>query len=225
MAQSRFSIQRASHHDLWAASGPPAADVVGSPGDDHLQGGDTGDNLDGLEGNDTLDGGGGADELFGRSGKDRLLGGDGNDMLAGGNDKDRLFGGNDVDELHGGRGSDILVGGLGNDTMLGGDGRDTFMYFDVLEARFSEEGFEEAIDDLTNKDRVDLSAIDADVTTPGDQAFVLVDKFTGTPGELTINFDREEDESYFKVDTDGDGQGDMSIETDGDHRDYTNFVL
>ena len=225
MTKSRSFIERVSHQDLWNTGGPLAADIVGTPGDDDLSGSDTGDSIDGLAGNDTLDGGGGTDQLFGRSGNDRLLGGDGNDMLAGGNDKDRLFGGDDVDELHGGRGSDILVGGLGNDTMLGGDGRDTFMYFDVLEARFSEEGFEEAIDDLSNKDWIDLSAIDADVTTPGDQAFVLVDKLTGTPGELTINFEREEDETYFKVDTDGDAQGDMSIETDGDHRDFVNFVL
>lgn len=222
---TRHQIEHSSRLDSRAAAGALADDVIGTEGDDVLTGTDGGDTLDGLGGNDTLDGGDGSDELFGRSGKDRLLGGDGNDMLAGGNDKDRLIGGNDVDELHGGRGSDILVGGLGNDTMLGGDGRDTFKYFDVLEARFSEEGFEEAIDDLSNKDRIDLSAIDADVTTAGDQAFVLVDAFTNTPGQLTINFDKEEDESYFKVDTDGDGQGDMSIETDGDHRDFTNFVF
>ena len=39
------------------------------------------------------------------------------------------------------------------------------------------------------------------------------------------NFDEEEGETYIKVDIDGDANGDMLIELEGDHRDYTNFDL
>ena len=224
MIKPRLLIQRA-HQDLWSAQGPLAADVVGTPGDDMLRGGDAGDNMDGLDGADTLDGGGGADNLFGRSGNVRLLGGDGNDMLAGGNDKDRLFGGDGEDEIHGGRGSDVIVGGLGNDELIGGDGRDVFRYDDLREARFLGEGFEEEIIDLSSKDWIDVSRIDADPTTAGDQAFVFVARFTGTIGELVTNFDEEEGETYIKVDIDGDANGDMLIELEGDYRDFANFIL
>jgi Ca2+-binding RTX toxin-like protein len=226
MPQSHTWIDHLTHNDLHrTAAGPADAITIGTVGDDRLDGTPGDDTIDALAGNDTVFGGAGNDVIFGRSGNDRVQGGVGDDVLNGGNDKDRLFGDDGVDTIHGGRGGDIIIGGDGNDLMLGGYGHDVFVYLDLSDARFAEEGFEEAIDDLSNKDRVDLSAIDADVNTDGNQAFVLVDKFTGTAGELTINFDSEEGETYFKVDVDGDSNGDMLIELDGDHRDFTNFVL
>ena len=225
MTSSRFSIRDASRHDLRPQGGPLAADVVGTPGDDDLSGGPEDDSIDGLAGADTLSGGNGDDSLFGRSGNDRLSGDAAEDRLSGGNDKDRLFGGDGEDEIHGGRGSDVIVGGLGNDELIGGDGRDVFRYDDLREARFLGEGFEEEIIDLSSKDWIDVSRIDADPTTAGDQAFVFVARFTGTIGELVTNFDEEEGETYIKVDIDGDANGDMLIELEGDYRDFVNFIL
>ena len=54
---------------------------------------------------------------------------------------------------------------------------------------------------------------------------MLVDNFSGAAGELTISYDNEADVTQFKVDVDGDGNGDMVILVTGDARDFTSFVL
>ncbi|BFU95945.1 MAG: hypothetical protein NTNFB02_26670 [Nitrospira sp.] len=94
-------------------------DLVGTNGDDFLDGGETYRKIFGLDGNDqligglgdnVLDGGAGADHLFAGAGADRLLGGTGNDWLDGGEE------------------ADTLDGGLGNDRLEGGSGDDTYRF-------------------------------------------------------------------------------------------------
>ena len=58
--------------------------IIGTPGDDLLEGGDQGEVIKGLAGNDVLRGGGGDDMLAGGAGDDMLDGGAGNDSLNGG---------------------------------------------------------------------------------------------------------------------------------------------
>lgn len=94
------------------------AAIVGTSGEDELEGG---------AGNDLLNGRGDEDELEGGSGNDVLLGGGGSDELEGGTGNDLLDGGNGRDELEGGSGNDVLFGGLGNDTLSGGAGFDSFV--------------------------------------------------------------------------------------------------
>ncbi|NJN12496.1 MAG: hypothetical protein HC815_32880, partial [Richelia sp. RM1_1_1] len=74
-----------------------AMNLIGTPNDDTLQGGDGNDNIDGKAGNDSL------------------LGGAGDDTLSGGSGNDILYGGDDSDSLIGGDGDDLLNGGAGND--------------------------------------------------------------------------------------------------------------
>ena len=82
----------------------------------------------GTAGNDILEGTPGDDTLIGLDGDDRLSGGAGaNFMLAGGGD-DLIEGGADFDLLAGGEGSDTLIGGGGNDLLRGGPGEDTAIY-------------------------------------------------------------------------------------------------
>ncbi len=82
-------------------------DIVGTPGNDVLQGNASDEVICGLGGNDTIRGGGG---------NDVLLGGDGNDTLVGGPGRDFVFGG---------RGNDLLLGRDGSrDVLDGGPGRD-----------------------------------------------------------------------------------------------------
>lgn len=69
----------------------------GTSADDSIDGGAGNDRIDALEGSDSVQGEAGNDTLFGRGGSDSLRGGDG------------------ADELYGGSGNDVLDGGAGVD--------------------------------------------------------------------------------------------------------------
>jgi Ca2+-binding RTX toxin-like protein len=173
--------------ELLAALASPVVETFGTAGADALggtagrrnrlvgQGGD--DALEGWEAPDTLEGGDGDDLLVGLGGGDLLLGGAGDDVLEGG------FGN---DTLDGGDGADLIVGGHGTDLMTGGAGADVFRFF------LTDSGgmwFADRITDFTpGEDLIDLSGIDADLTTPGHQAFTFIGggPFSGTPGELRV---------------------------------------
>lgn len=63
-------------------------------------------------------------------------------------------------------------------------------------------------------DQIDLSAIDADATRSGNQAFTLVPSFTGRPGELTMEINAPGERNFFQRmegDTNGDGVADLRI--------------
>ena len=107
--------------------------AVGTPGPDNIVGTDGDDIINGLSENDTLDGGAGNDIINGGSDEDTLSGGPGDDILNGGSQDDYIEGGdgNDVanggtghDSIYGQGGIDILNGGQGNDLIDGSDGDD-----------------------------------------------------------------------------------------------------
>ncbi len=118
-------------------------DLVGTDGDDFLNGGETyqkvvglggndvllggtGNNiLDGGAGNDQLDGGAGADTLIGRAGNDALTGDAGDDTIDAGVGDDFINAGEGNDSVLGGEGNDTIFAGTGNDTVAGGAGDDT----------------------------------------------------------------------------------------------------
>jgi Ca2+-binding RTX toxin-like protein len=72
----------------------------------------------GTNGNDTLNGGAADDVILGLDGADSVLGGDGNDTLYGGAGSDTLLGGLGGDYLQGDIGADFLFGGTGNDVYV-----------------------------------------------------------------------------------------------------------
>jgi Ca2+-binding RTX toxin-like protein len=117
---------------------------------------------------DTLLGGAGNDTLLGRAGADIITGGDGADYLSGGSN----------------------LGAFGND-----GARDSFMFNTVTEigvgaAHDQISGFEYGVD------KIDFSAIDADATLAGNQAFHISNgvtvfgaqsaQFDGSAGALTV---------------------------------------
>ena len=114
--------------------GTAGADVIhGLAGDDILSGLDGADTICGGEGNDVLKGGVGADKLFagpgndtvkGGEGNDTINGSDGNDTLRGGLGRDTIDGGEGKDTLYGDKMIDTLTGGIGWDYLNGGDGDD-----------------------------------------------------------------------------------------------------
>ncbi len=98
--------------------------LIGSSGDDTLEGNSRDNYISGKRGDDLLLGDLGDDILSGGRGHDTLRGGEGDDFLKGGRGDDLLEGGEDDDILKGGRGDDLLRGGQGNDLLQGGRGYD-----------------------------------------------------------------------------------------------------
>ena len=101
---------------------------------------------------------------MGDKGQDNVVGGSGNDSITG-------FDANDT--LSGGSGDDLLSGDLDADVLTGGDGNDRF----IFRAGESAGAAADRITDFQRPgaaigDRIDLSAIDANTTVAGDQAFL-----------------------------------------------------
>ncbi|MBQ0819001.1 MULTISPECIES: hypothetical protein [Microvirga] len=94
--------------------------ILGTPGNDRLNGTANGDLIFADAGNDTVIGGGG----------DELLGEEGNDILYGdiGPNEPRDHVASDHDLPDGGPGDDTLVAGDGSDEMRGGTGEDRFEF-------------------------------------------------------------------------------------------------
>ncbi|HEY8696354.1 MAG TPA: calcium-binding protein [Rhizomicrobium sp.] len=177
---------------------------------------------------DTLTGDAAKNKIFGGGGNDTLSGGDGNDTLYG----DAIYGpkytdtqdigmsgftvllsGNGNDVLDGGAGKDKLIGRGGADSLTGGSGADKFIYDSVTDT-LPGAGNRDIITDFSHaeRDRIDLHAIDADITQSGDQAFHLGgNSFTGSPGEL-IQFLDGSGNTIVAGDVNGDGVADFEIQ-------------
>ena len=94
--------------------------IQGTDGDDAY--------LVGTDGDDVIDGKAGDDNIRGEWGNDTLIGGLGNDTVAGGWGDDVITGGEGNDILSGNYGEDVLTGGLGNDELHGGHHNDTYLF-------------------------------------------------------------------------------------------------
>jgi Ca2+-binding RTX toxin-like protein len=129
--------------------------------------------LFGDENNDFLLGETGYDTLDGGSGNDTLNGGDGNDDLTGGSGRDSLNGGDNRDRLRGGDHRDVLVGGEGIDTLDGGNGDDRYDFNTIDDSNIY--GLDRilsfAFGGSTWGDKIDVSDMDADLTTAAVEQF------------------------------------------------------
>ena len=140
-----------------------------------------------------IDGGGGNDTLIGSAMADTLSGNAGNDSLTGGGSADRL------------------IGGLGSDTLEGGAGADRFVYLAALESRTGSLA-DRIVDFTPGSDRIDLSALDADPLTPGDQAFAFIGTAAfAVSGIGQVRAVASGADRLVQVDTDGNGLADMEI--------------
>jgi Ca2+-binding RTX toxin-like protein len=111
----------------------------------------------------------------------------GNDTIYAGNGDDQVFGGSGNDYLDGDFGVDMLDGGIGTDVLEGGLSGDLFVWKDTNETGLTVADADAITDfNFAQGDRIDLSAIDADIYTNGDQAFTFIGTatFSGTPGEI-----------------------------------------
>ncbi len=101
------------------------ATIVGTDGNDVIQGTEKSDVIWAGPGDDTVYGGLGNDVICGGAGDDLIHGGRGNDWIDGGAGTDRVFGDLGDDHVSGGSGNqDEVSGGLGIDTVNGGPGNE-----------------------------------------------------------------------------------------------------
>ncbi|MGH8952790.1 MAG: choice-of-anchor Q domain-containing protein [Acidimicrobiia bacterium] len=109
--------------------GPPMcrgrlATIVGTPGDDVLNGTSPNDVIVGRGGNDIINGGSGNDVICSGDGNDTIDGGSGNDTIDAGSGNNHIDGGSGNEAIFSGAGDDIIDGGSGTDVVSSGDGAD-----------------------------------------------------------------------------------------------------
>ena len=81
-----------------------------------------------------------------------------------------MLGGVGDDLLDGGKGADRLCGGAGTDLLTGGAGKDWFLFNSVLDSAI--DTLRDVITDFVKGDKINLSAIDANTSVKGNNAFV-----------------------------------------------------
>jgi hypothetical protein len=141
---------------------------------------------------------------------------------------DTLIGGRGDDRLDCRGGNDILTGGRGADaydlTAFLGNSNVQVLIRGAADSRF---GHGDTIVAADAGDVIDLSMVDADTTTDGNQAFTVVESFSGAAGEAVFSYDDITGVTTLLLETNGVGRTDMELSlraADGQaHVDYTGF--
>ena len=231
--------------------GGDGADMLfGDSGDDRIFGGDGNDEIDAGTGNDTVYGGAGDDWI-------RASAGDGNDHyhgdeMGGGTGIDTLdmssihqavtadlgtglggvgsvssaLTGNDtiwgIENIVTGNGADTITASAAHNVIDGGAGNDTFRFLSAGDA----DG--DTILGFQPGDKLDLSGIDANQGSAGNQNFVLANGPSASVGQLLVTHENRADGDYTVVagNTGGDGQPEFKISIKGTHTlTETDFAL
>jgi serralysin len=148
------------------------------------------------------------------AGNDSLTGNGASNILVGGGGDDTLRGGNGTDRLEGDAGADIFVfGAVGesHDFTLRSDAAK--LVPDLL------------LDFTSGTDKIDLSGIDANPATAGDDAFTFIgaSAFSGVAGQLRAEVHGSQ--VHILADVDGDGRADLHIIASGTQILVSDFIL
>ncbi len=184
--------------NLHLENGPPPlcfgvpATIVGTAGNDIINGTAGNDVIVGGDGNDTINGLGGNDRICGDAGNDTINGGNGDELVLGGPGADVINGdaGNDVlvgnagagdvndgnDTINGGPGNDFLDGWVGNDTLSGGPGND----------QLRGEAGVDLVTYASSPGPVNASLTTNTATGDGNDTFVLVERLSGSAFNDTL---------------------------------------
>jgi Ca2+-binding RTX toxin-like protein len=134
------------------------------------------------------------DILTGTGAANTINGLAGNDVISG-------LGGND--KLYGGAGNDRLIGGSGKDTLYGNAGGDTFAFAKGDTGTSKSKADYLADFSGRSRDKIDLSAIDANTKKGGDQKFSFIGtKAFSKAGE--VRYEKEKGYTYVYLNTDSD---------------------
>jgi Ca2+-binding RTX toxin-like protein len=113
----------------------------------------------------------------------------------------------------GGGGDDRLFGGLSSDQLQGDSGRDTFAYLETADSPAGPDA-DMILDFTVGVDRIDLSLIDADPLTNGDQAFQWISGSAfvlGQRGGLRLDTTSALGQAWILGEITGDGLADFTI--------------
>ena len=138
-----------------------------------------------------------------------LTGNELNNSIVGNEGTNLLKGGGGGDWLNGLGGNDVLDGGAGLDTLIGGAGADIFRFASSSD---SARGAADRVTDFAaGTDRIDLSLIDANSGTSGNDAFSFIGAaaFSGVAGQLRA-FGSGSSWTV-EADVNGDGVADLAI--------------
>lgn len=171
-----FAVQRASGTRAATITSYVPTALTGDGAANRLTGSARDDLIAGMGGNDSINAGGGRDWVEGGAGGDSLLGGSGNDLLFGGS------------------GNDLLQGDQGADLLMGGAGADRFVYRSAADSGAL--SLDMILDfSRSQRDKLDLRALDADPGRGGDQAFSFIGTAaftrTGQVRQATVNGDTQ----------------------------------
>lgn len=194
--------------------------VRGSAFNDTLTGSDSAafESFEGREGNDVIDGKGGIDRVDYQSSNAAVTvnltkgtatdGFNGTDTLLhienvrGSDFNDTLTGSSVANAIDGGAGADSITGGAGADTLTGGAGNDIF-YFKALTDTGITSSTRDVITDFAHgKDKIDLSALDANGLTIANDAFTFIDTFSTSNATGQVRFDAATHMLYGSTDVD-----------------------
>jgi Ca2+-binding RTX toxin-like protein len=225
----------------WLIGSGLANVLEGYGGQDRLEGLGSSDTLNGGSGDDLLIGGSGADAMAGGTGLDTadysgsvagvtvdLAAGTGNggeaqgdtlsgiENLFGSQANDSLKGDAGANTLQGAGGADTLAGGFGKDALSGGAGADRFAFTAVGDSVVGANA--DVVTDFSQAqaDKIELTAIDADIAVAGDQAFSFIGTalYTGVAGQLRYAFTAP-GVTTIAGDVNGDGSSDFHIQLTG----------
>ncbi|HTV68874.1 MAG TPA: calcium-binding protein [Rhizobiaceae bacterium] len=135
-------------------------------------------------------------------------------VITGGNGINHLKGLAGNDTLVGRDGNDLLTGGLGADRLTGDDHADRFIFNSVAESRAGN-GIDKIMDfTRAEGDKIQLSAIDANSTIAGNQAFSFIGKaaFSGKAGQL--RYVNNGNDTIVTADINGDRKADFTVISD-----------
>ncbi|QRM30307.1 M10 family metallopeptidase C-terminal domain-containing protein [Microvirga sp. VF16] len=156
-----------------------------------------------------------AQNLIGSNGSDSYTGTRFSDRITGNGGNDTLLGGNGNDRIKGSAGHDKLTGGAGADDLWGGEGADTFTFKAVGDSTVKTSGRDTIFDfSVQQKDKINLSSIDANTLTGDNQAFEFIgtQAFSGKAGEL--QYRKTSSDTYVSGDVNGDKVADFMIHFD-----------
>jgi Ca2+-binding RTX toxin-like protein len=146
----------------------------------------------------------------------KVTGTTGDDAIFGAAGNDTLNGGKGSDYLSGEGGNDKLTGGLGGDESAGGAGNDTFIFTATADSKPGVGNFD-LVDDFTAGDKIDLSAIDANMNHFGNQTFGFVAGPTSgvVADKVTWYQDIANNQTIIQADNNGNAVADVEIHLAG----------
>lgn len=126
-------------------------------------------------------------DVIGTSQGDSIAGNNQNNRFSGGSGSDGLNGAGGNDVLTGNNGNDLIIGGLDADTLVGGQDNDIYKYNSISDSTPTST---DLIEFQPGEDRIDLLALDSNLTVAEKQAFDFIgaSPFSGS-GNGQVRYD------------------------------------